>query len=64
MAVNFCKRCGYSTASPGSGRIIDPNAGWKFWKTIVCPDCQGDGYAKPPIGSKFVLSPPPPPPRK
>ena len=63
MAVNFCKRCGTSPAMPGSGKIIDPNAGWKFWKTITCPDCGGDGYAKPPKGCR-PMAPPPPPPKR
>lgn len=49
MGVNFCPTCGSSTRCTGSGHIKDPGAPWwAFWRTIVCPDCGGDGYAKPP----------------
>lgn len=49
MAHNFCRRCGSHAGSSGSGRIADPNrCWWQFWKVILCPDCGGDGYAKPP----------------
>ena len=47
MAVNYCRKCGLSHIRRGSGRVPDPNRGWRFWKTIVCPACGGDGYAKP-----------------
>ena len=49
MGWNYCRRCGHSPASPGWGTIADPNRRWwQFWKTVTCPDCGGDGIAKPP----------------
>ena len=49
MGVNYCRMCGVNYLSPGCGIIKDPEAPWwKFWKTITCPACGGDGYSKPP----------------
>lgn len=52
-----CGRC------DGYGVVGDPNRGWKFWKRITCPECDGTGRPK----SKAVVAggkplPPPPPP--
>lgn len=68
---NFCRRCGHDCYSTGSGKIADPTRKWwQFWKTITCPECGGDGYAKPPGWpdkakmARFKPISPPPPPRK
>lgn len=48
MAVNGCCTCSSLAGSIGSGVIPDPSKKWwQFGKTIICPDCGGDGYEKP-----------------
>lgn len=73
MGYNYCRGCGNNCASPGSGQIHDPAAPWwMVWRTIPCPKCGGDGYAKPPGWPDEAmmrklrprLPPPPPPPPK
>ena len=41
MPANNCKVC------YGHGDVPKPNRGWRFWQTVVCPECGGDGYTKP-----------------
>jgi hypothetical protein len=49
MGCNYCRKCGFNSRRPGFGVIPDPNRKWwQFWKNIPCPDCGGDGFAKPP----------------
>jgi hypothetical protein len=49
MGYNYCRGCGHTYSKPGIGRLKDPSAPWwAFWRTIVCPECGGDGLAKPP----------------
>lgn len=49
MGVNGCRTCGPGSPYRGLGTVHDPAAPrWKFWKVVDCPDCGGDGYAKPP----------------
>lgn len=61
MGVRFCRRCGFTSRAPGCGRIPDPDRKWwQFWKTIVCPECGGDGYSRP-KGTRPKPTPCPPP---
>lgn len=63
MPINFCETCGWTTDFPGRGYVRDPEAKWwQFWRTVVCSDCSGDGYARPKQGPP--KPPPPPPPRR
>lgn len=40
--INFCGKC------DGDGRIATPGRRWwRFWDTIVCDLCLGDGYERP-----------------
>lgn len=71
MGVNYCRVCGSSPRRPGRGWLHDPMYHWlKFWKIIICPNCGGDGYAKPPgwpdeqAMRALRPTPPPPPPAK
>lgn len=66
MGHNYCRKCGISPASAGSGRIHDPAAPWwMFWATVKCEECGGDGYSKPPgwpdEAEMRLLRPPAPP---
>ena len=52
-----CKTCN------GCGTLPAPNRRWwQWWKRFVCPDCMGDGHARP-TKYKSALPLPPPPPR-
>ena len=34
----------------GCGTLPAPNRRWwQWWERFVCPDCMGDGHAKPPV---------------
>lgn len=41
MGRHLCETCG------GLGRVAEPNRGWRFWRTIQCHGCNGDGYMRP-----------------
>ena len=53
---NWCYRCN------SSGKIQDLNAKWwQFWKTIVCPVCNGNTEILPPKEKPLGRPPAPPP---
>ncbi|KKL82273.1 hypothetical protein LCGC14_1986440 [marine sediment metagenome] len=69
MGYNSCRKCGFGSRSPGTGRMPDPQRKWwQLWKTVPCDACGGDGFAKPPGWpdraeiDRLRPDPPPPPP--
>ncbi len=59
MGWYYCERCN------GSGHVAEPNRKWwQFWKRAICPDCVGDGHARPKGPRPKAPPAPPPPPAK
>lgn len=45
MAYWLCETCN------GCGTLPAPHRRWRqWWERVTCPDCKGDGHARPPKG--------------